>query len=108
MSSAAAQNEIGKLTNQFSDIIDEVKAFKAEVFERCQEYVDHATKMEEKFNVLDQQEETNIRKVQDLKLQVQEALEHQDEVMDAYAHNMKNYYDSTTGMVLEYNAHHRN
>ena len=106
MSSAAAQSEIGKLVDQFSNIVDEVKAFKAEVFERCQEYVDHATKMEETFNVLDQQEEMNVNKIQNLKVEVQEAIEHQEEIMGAYAHNMKNYYDSTSGMILEYNAHH--
>ena len=106
MSSTATQNEIREMSNQFADIVDEVRAFKEEVFDRCQEYVKHAAQMEQKFIVLNKKEEANINTIQEMKTEVKESIDIQEQAISVYASNMKNYYDHTTEWMLDQKSQH--
>ena len=89
MSSATNQNEIREMSNEFTDITDEVRAFKEEVFDRCEDYVRHATNLEQRVINLNKQEEVNIKTIQEIKSEVMESIDYQDQAVAVYATNMK-------------------
>ena len=101
VSSTTNQNDFREMSEEFTDIIDEVRAFKEEVFERCDDYVRHASNLEQRVIDLNKKEEVNIKTVQDLKAEVKESIDHQEQAVAVYASNMENYYDQTSKWMLE-------
>ena len=101
--STATQDEVEKLTDQFAGMMDGVKAFRTEVFDRCQDYVDHAAKVNEKLSQYGQLNDSNIEKVQEL----EEALSNQADNMQIYESNMKHYFEKTSEVILDHLEHRK-
>ena len=100
-SSTKNQNNFKEMKEEFTEIIDEVRSFKEEVFERCDDYVRHASSLEQRVININKKEEANIEIIQSLKTEVKKSIDYQEQAVATYASKMENYYDQMSKWMLE-------